>query len=230
MRSRKHPADTTSTTGCFFGAWPANANSEPEMAKNNNRHGAKKGKPPEPKQPHPLKPAPPAPPPPRPPFRFWTTSKSAIAFFSAFIGLIGGIVAILGGPVWPTYPEVSTVGADPGSPFSLPFSVKNRSAFFSMEITEIACAYDRMTGPHLHFSDSEQTASHHATIRPGGVFNFRCAVTNPVPDIITEASVRLLVRYTFPWSSRPRCQSNPLDWAKTTDGGRWVMGSTDDAC
>jgi hypothetical protein len=125
---------------------------------------------------------------------------------------------------------MTTVGVDPGSPFSLPFSVRNRSAFFPMQITEITCAYDTMSGPHVHITESEQTASHRATIRPGSVLNFRCRFSNPVPGFITDASMRLLVRYTFPWSSRERCQSNTLDWAQTTEGGQWVMGGTDDAC
>jgi hypothetical protein len=209
------------------------------MTKKKNRRAAKKNKPPQLKQLHPLvptvAPAPiPAPVTPaplkQPSGRAWMISKLVTTFVLAIIGLIGGIVAICGGPIWPTYPEVSTVGVDPGSPFSLPFSVRNKSAFFSMEISEIMCAYDHMNGPHVHFNDSEQTASHRATIRPGGVFNFSCRASNPVPGLITDASVRLLVRYTFPWSSRERCQSNPLDWAQTTEGGQWVMGATDEAC
>jgi hypothetical protein len=209
-----------------------------DLTKNKNRHGGKSEKPPQPKQPHRRPPAPPPPPQPamslaplgRPLCRVWTTSKLATNFVVVLIGLIGGIVAISGGPIWPTYPEISTVGVDPGSPFSLPFSVKNRSAFFSMEITEITCAYDHMTGPHMHFDDSEQVASHRATIPPDGVLNFRCRLSNLVRDLITDASMRLLVRYTFPWSSRPRCQSNHLDWVQTTEGGQWVMGSRNDAC
>ncbi len=76
--------------------------------------------------------------------RLWLAAKVIVGFFVSAIGLVGSMYGI-SGPPWPVEPVFSPGLPSAGSPFDVPFSVTNKSAFFDIWNFRIKCHIHRAT-------------------------------------------------------------------------------------
>jgi hypothetical protein len=145
----------------------------------------------------------------------------------AALSLVAAISGIYG-PIWPTWPEIQPSGNDPGSPFSLPFTVTNKSEVFPLMGAKFICHFTKIEtfGNLFYGSDLATQIGPPKAVQPGEMQNFSCGIGLPAH---TVKSVRLEIIATYRWSfvflTRDESDTvGPFNWVRTTDGGRWIKG------
>jgi hypothetical protein len=116
-------------------------------------------------------------------------------------------------------------GADPGAPFSLPFTVENKSIWFAWFDASYTCVVDNAAGVERStFEDIRTTMGRPEVLEASSLKNVMCGIDAPA-NFIVSASMHIEIHYRirffgllFPVSTRSRT----FRWIKTTDGGRWV--------
>jgi hypothetical protein len=158
---------------------------------------------------------------------WWVAAWSLVAGLSLIVGLLSGLDSILGGPIWPTDPDIHPAGSDPGSPFSLPFSVTNKSVIFPDKASRITCLLVNMeTRGNNTFKNTEITVGPEKDIKPTETVNFSCGIAVP-PNYVVSAQLQIRMKYRisiFGISVQQIYTSNLFSWVRTSDGGRWIVG------
>lgn len=161
--------------------------------------------------------------PPQPkPRRLWRAAKWGAATFVTVAGLVLGVDGSLG-PPWPVDPDIVPIGADPGSPFSLPFSSKNGSFAFAMHNVSIRCLIDHIATSNTQIDDSDVGGPPIGDIAQKDSKNFNCGVQVPA-NSVSEAKIRIEQTYDLGWLGKRSYTSAAFSWVRTSDGGRWIKG------
>jgi hypothetical protein len=71
--------------------------------------------------------------------QLWKLSRTVAALIVTTIGLVAAIVAIQGGPFWPTRPTFAPTYSSQENPLSVPFTVTNSSTLFGLDNLAIQC-------------------------------------------------------------------------------------------
>lgn len=165
---------------------------------------------------------------PTPPHRKWT--QAAVWVASAVITAMGLVatIASIWGPIWPTYPDVRPAGSDPGSPFSLPFSITNRSIIFGHGAAKTTCIVIQMkTMEDATLTNVRLGIWLPKEIGPAESANVSCGIRVPPNDVISvemEISLEYRVRLLGFDLWHTTYLSKPFSWVRTSDGGRWIEG------
>ncbi|MDA8247590.1 MAG: hypothetical protein M0Z28_00270 [Rhodospirillales bacterium] len=171
---------------------------------------------------------PPTPPPPIKPsgWHAWKLLKLICAIFIGGMGLSASIDQIWG-PFWPTTPNIYPASNDPGSPFSLPFSISNKSILFSYTSVVADCLIDKVEINGQTIISNSQIAFRMDDIQAGESSNFRCKIQTPA-HLVSAVQLRIRLIYTAAYMGltlRRPFTTDIFSWVRTTDGGRWIAGS-----
>jgi len=144
------------------------------------------------------------------------------------IGLIASIYQILGGPPWPTDPDVRPHDVSDNSSFVLPFTIRNRSTLFDMNHVAMTCGIDMVA-----ISDSQNKLAGAAGVAfftgylsfPAGSsvpVNYRCDASDLFQ---VKADGSISIRDTL--SSRPAALVPPVKIVKMCVwiGGDYRIGT-----
>lgn len=130
----------------------------------------------------------------RPLFRFLSRCTRCLLGLFAISGTAYGIW----GPFWPTGPEAHASDIDSGPPLSLPFTLQNKSAVFSIRVIEIACVTNRIisTTATEERNINVERFSSSLILRPNGHVLFGCDIKSTFPIAgIKYVSLNVFVRY-----------------------------------
>ena len=156
----------------------------------------------------------------------WRLIKIPIVFGVGLIAFGAGLND-LWGPFWPTVPYVEPAAIDPASPFSLPFSVKNRSILFTDHAVTYRCVFGRIDLISKdRFRDFTVGGKVTDTLLPSSIVNFSCRMQMP-PNTVTAVALTIYLHYNIQLLglTLPLRYSTPLlTWVSTSDGGHWVVG------
>jgi hypothetical protein len=139
------------------------------------------------------------------------------------VGSIGGLLSI-SDKAWDflvaqTRPEIlpPTSATDP---FSLPFSIKNRSAFFDMTDAQWLCGVERIKTNTLEILGLSLTTNAKTTIEPGDTILVTCPV-DATSD--ADATIKPIIKYKTLGIARSY-DGPSLTWLKNGNPARWVYG------
>ena len=150
---------------------------------------------------------------------------AAWASVGAVAIILGVLVGVPGARdyYWPQ-PVVYPAGQDPGNPFTLPFTVQNKSVIFTMHHVIQTCRFESLgvaggMWQNVPIRGAENTAY---DIDSESIRNIKCGVSTP--DKLTTV-VRLSIeldywRFFIPFTAHYKSQV--FAWTRTSDGGRWI--------
>lgn len=157
---------------------------------------------------------------------WWKVAKPVGATIAAIVGLSGSLAGIWG-PFWPTRPYIHPAGTDPGSPFSLPFTVANRSVLFPLKNARVSCIISRVDiYKEAMMKNITLYVKEEKSIPPGSYLDFRCRIEVPSYSV-SSAVIRIRVSYDIRflgvniWHSD--FESPKFTWARTSLGGTWIQ-------
>jgi hypothetical protein len=163
--------------------------------------------------------------------RLWRAAKWGIAVVVAVIGLIASIVGIWGLP-WPTKPAFAPGLPSLGSSLDVPFSVTNKSAFFSLNNLQILCgiiSIQTSLGPH-GFKDFSVTVNGTNELKPLETRSYTCPF-NQVFKLssdtkISEAQIQFASSYDrrYPKEENDKVQSEIFILNTKTIPPQWTIG------
>jgi hypothetical protein len=159
----------------------------------------------------------------RPHRRLFQATQWAIGLAAAIVGLLASLDA-LWGPVWPTTPLFSPGYPSFGSPFSIPFSVTNRSEIFTIHNIDIHCGIKRITtSTNGDFSDfSAKLSTINNSILFGSTNTYICPFDimfkSPPGSKIIYAKSTIWGTYSSPWPW-------PFDTPIKFDGGFFTLNT-----
>jgi hypothetical protein len=152
--------------------------------------------------------------------RLWPTVRDTVGLFAALIAIGGLIYDAL------RQPEISPHEVMVDQPFSLRFSLKNPSIFFSMTRVKVRCGIDVVNlsggGGFRHFSI--QTPETIDIILPGKNIEYNCPIDRAFKypgQTITGASIYILAKYKTLIINR-KFESEQLTWEDTSKV--WTQG------
>ncbi len=172
-------------------------------------------------------PHPPKPPPPPLRHRAWRAFAGLVAFAIACAGVAASAYQLLGGPPWPTDPDIDPAPPDTSPPFSVPFSVKNPSSLFDIQDAELICGIDRaVTDEDQSLTGVGLLSGAKNSIPALSVSPFKCVFPFRFSGKIIFAHMHVTVHYTYRliWQYQAQKVIGPFTWDSTVTPPRWIKG------
>jgi|ERR1700735_575315 len=161
--------------------------------------------------------------------RLWRATRWAVGTALAALGLVATLSEILGGPLWPVSPDFQAGYPSAESPFSIPFTVKNKSGVFSMNKMEIRCGIDIETNVGSFFRNfsigSLETSELPALQSRPDKCKFDKAFRFDPPQSIRRARISFVGQYEtiWPWGTF-KFDSGEFNLDTTTSPAQWTHG------
>jgi hypothetical protein len=150
------------------------------------------------------------------------------------VSFVASVYQIEGGPPWPVAPTFSPGFPSAGNAFDVPFTITNKSAFFSLNHLEILCGLENVrTDAHSGAGKFSITASNgNASLGPLRSATYICPLTRMITFAgatkLEEATISFITRYdsSFSFSGRAESESDFFSLNAKTTPPQWTIGET----
>jgi hypothetical protein len=148
------------------------------------------------------------------------------------VGFVASVYQIEGGPPWPVAPTFVPGSPSSGDPFDVPFTITNKSAFFSLNHLEILCGLENVrTDVKSGASQFSITVSDgKASLGPLQSGTYTCPLMRAIKFAgatrLEEATIAFLTRYDsrLPWGGRAQSESDFFSLNAKTVPPQWTVG------
>lgn len=159
--------------------------------------------------------------------RMWLPTKRVVAAILALIGLIAGADQVVGGPPWPTSPDVIPGPPDNSQAFNVPFTISNKSGFFRDYIDKSSCAIGKIT-----LTGNNKIENMRFTVLSGSIVYplqsrpFLCWFPRLIPGQVVSAIMYIEISYKikFIWGFPKTSIIGPFVWGTQAKPPRWLKG------
>ena len=148
------------------------------------------------------------------------------------VGFVASVYQIEGGAPWLVAPTFAPGSPSSGNSFDIPFTVTNKSAFFSINHLRILCGFEKLrTNARSGLEQMSITASDgKASIGPLQSAPYTCPLNRMIAFAgatkFEEATIVFLTEYDshLPWVSRTKSESDFFTLNTSTIPPQWAIG------